>query len=130
MPIERDGGRLWLAGVEDLRWGWPDLSAALAGARGGEPVVLLAHNPMLVYRAARLGVPLVLSGHTHGGQVRLPGLGPPVLPIRDRRLAQGLRRVGRTKLYVTRGVGLGTPPVRLGARPEITLLVLRSAATS
>jgi predicted MPP superfamily phosphohydrolase len=130
VPLERGGGRLWLAGVEDLRWGWPDVPAALAGAQEGETVVLLAHNPMTVYRAERLGVPLVLSGHTHGGQVRLPGIGPLILPIKHRRLAQGLVRVGRTQLYVTRGVGMGTPPVRLGARPEITLLVLRSAAAT
>jgi predicted MPP superfamily phosphohydrolase len=128
VPLERAGGRIWLAGVEDLRWGWPDIPAALAGAREGEPVVLLAHNPMTVYRAARLGVPLVLSGHTHGGQIRLPGIGPLILPIKDRRLAQGLRQIGRTNIYITRGVGVGTPPVRLGVRPEITLLVLRSEA--
>jgi uncharacterized protein len=130
MPIERGGGRLWLAGLDDLRWGRPDLPAALNGAREGEVTVLLAHNPLSVHLAERLGVPLVLSGHTHGGQVRLPGIGPLILPIDDRGLSQGLRRVGNTQIYVTRGVGVGTPPARLGARPEITLLVLRTGDDS
>ena len=124
--FKRADARLWLAGLDDARWGQPDLAAALKGAGEGEVIVLLAHNPILARAAAGWGVPLVLSGHTHGGQIRLPGLGPLILPIHDRTLAYGFIRLGSTQLYVNRGVGSGTPPVRLGARPEITVLILRS----
>ena len=125
VPLERDGAQIWLAGVDDLRRGHPDLAAALVGARPDAIRVLLAHNPMLAHAAAPLGVPLVLAGHTHGGQVQLPLIGPLLLPIRDRGLAEGLVRLGATQVYITRGVGVGTPPARLGARPELTLVVLR-----
>lgn len=125
LPLERQGARLWLAGVDDLRRGRPDLASALAGAAPGDVPVLLTHNPMLAHPAAALGVPLVLAGHTHGGQVQLPVVGPLLLPIPDRRLAEGLVALGATQVYITRGVGVGTPPARLGARPEIPLIILR-----
>jgi predicted MPP superfamily phosphohydrolase len=127
LPLERRGDRLWLAGIEDIRTGRPNPRAALAGARPGDRKILLAHNPMAVRGAAPLGVDLVLAGHTHGGQVQLPLIGPLVLPIRDRSLAQGLVSTAGTQIYVTRGVGVGTPPVRLGSRPEIPVVVLRRA---
>jgi len=127
LPFERGGGRLWLAGLDDMRWGRPNLDAALDGALDGEVVILLVHNPIGVRAAAARGVPLVLSGHTHGGQVRIPGIGPLMLPIRERHFAQGRVQVGPTQLYVNRGVGVGTPPVRLGVRPEVTLIVPRTA---
>lgn len=125
--LERGGDRVWLAGVEDLRRGRPNLPAALSGARDGETTIVLVHNPMAVHEAQRYGAALVLAGHTHGGQIRLPVIGPPIIPIADRSLSSGLSRVGQTQVYVSRGVGVGTPPARLGARPEVPLLVLRRA---
>ena len=126
-PIERNGARLWLAGLEDLRQGRPNLNAALTDARPDDFTIVLAHNPMLIRQVEQRGLPLLLAGHTHGGQVQLPLIGPLILPIPDRTLSEGLLNRGRTQLYVTRGVGVGTPPVRLGARPEVPLLVLRRA---
>jgi predicted MPP superfamily phosphohydrolase len=118
-----------LAGIDDrtaarahLPGHAPDLDAALAGRDPKRPVVLLSHQPVLVDQAARHDVDLQISGHTHGGQF-LP-LGYVVLL--DQPVLAGLTRVGRTWLYVTRGVGFWGPPVRVGAPPEITLLVLRS----
>jgi predicted MPP superfamily phosphohydrolase len=99
-----------------------NLDKALAGRDPSRAVVLLAHQPVMVDQAARRDVDLQISGHTHGGQF-LP-LGYVVLL--DQPVLAGLTRVGRTWLYVTRGVGFWGPPVRVGAPPEITLLTLRA----
>jgi hypothetical protein len=99
-----------------------NLDAALAGRDPSRAVVLLAHQPVMVDQAARHDVDLQISGHTHGGQF-LP-LGYVVLL--DQPVLAGLTRVGRTWLYVTRGVGFWGPPIRVGAPPEITLLTLRA----
>ncbi|MDQ2709341.1 MAG: metallophosphoesterase, partial [Actinomycetota bacterium] len=103
-----------------------NLDAALADRDPSRPVVLLAHQPVLVDQAARHDVDLQISGHTHGGQI-LP-LGYVVLL--DQPVLAGLTRVGRTWLYVTRGVGFWGPPVRVGAPPELTLLTLRAGVTT
>ncbi|MGI8816721.1 MAG: metallophosphoesterase [Pseudonocardia sp.] len=122
-----------LAGIDDrtaARSGVPghgaNLDAALVGRDPSRPVVLLAHQPVLVDQAARHDVDLQISGHTHGGQI-LP-LGYVVLL--DQPVLAGLTRVGRTWLYVTRGVGFWGPPVRVGAPPELTLLTLRAGVTT
>jgi hypothetical protein len=75
-------------------------------------------------------VMLQLSGHSHGGQVHIPLLGPPLLPYLGQRYPAGLYRIGQMQLYVTRGVGLVAPPVRLNCRPEVTLLTLTSRSLS
>lgn len=116
--------RLVLAGIDDLHAGSPDLDAALAQAPPGAPVVLLSHNPDVVFGAARRGVRLVLSGHTHGGQVRIPGL--PVLVRMSRyRLDEGHYVSGDTHLIVSRGLGVTGLPVRLFCPPEAVLITLR-----
>jgi hypothetical protein len=73
MHFEKDGASFWLAGVDDTMVGLEDLSLALAGARRDEMKLLLAHNPIVLRRAARASVDLVLCGHTHGGQVAIRG---------------------------------------------------------
>src|SRR4029434_9925467 len=94
----------WLAGVDDTMVGLEDLSLALAGAREDELKLLLAHNPIILRRAARAGVDLVLSGHTQGGQVALRSeRSAPGRP--RRRLVKGLASRGETQIYVTRGLG-------------------------
>jgi uncharacterized protein len=116
----------WLAGVDDTMVGLEDLSLALAGSREEEMKLLLAHNPIILRRAARAGVDLVLSGHTHGGQVTLrserSASGRP-----RRRLLRGLGRQGNTQIYVTRGLGTVVLPIRYGCPPEVSLLELRCA---
>jgi uncharacterized protein len=124
MRFEKDGEAFWLAGVDDTMVGLEDLPLALAGSRDEELKLLLAHNPIILRRAARAGVDLVLSGHTHGGQVTLrserSASGRP-----RRRLLRGLGRQGETQIYVTRGLGTVVLPVRYGCPPEVSLLELR-----
>lgn len=126
MRFELKGAAFWLAGVDDTMVGLEDLPLALAGSREDELKLLLAHNPIILRRAARAGVDLVLSGHTHGGQVSLrserSASGRP-----RRRLLKGLARQGETQIYVTRGLGTVVLPVRFGCPPEVSLLELRTA---
>ncbi len=126
MRVDLRGESFWLAGVNDTMVGLEDLSLSLAGSREDEMKLLLAHNPIILRRAARARVDLVLSGHTHGGQVTLRAeknrSGRP-----RRRLLRGLGRRGQTQIYVTRGLGTVVLPIRYGCPPEISLLELRSA---
>lgn len=125
MRFEKNGASFWLAGVDDTMVGLEDLPLALAGARHDEMKLLLAHNPIILRRAARAGVDLVLSGHTHGGQVTIrsekSASGRP-----RRRLLRGLGRQSETQIYVTRGLGTVVLPIRYGCPPEVSLLELRT----
>ena len=117
---------LFLAGIDDRHAGRPDLDAALAGIPAAAPVILLSHNPDVLFDAAARGVDLVLSGHTHGGQIRIPGL--PVLVRMSRyRLDEGHYRSGGTQLVVSRGLGVTGLPIRIACPPEAVLLTLRGA---
>jgi predicted MPP superfamily phosphohydrolase len=124
MRFEQRGAAFWLAGVDDTMVGLEDLPLALAGARTDELKLLLAHNPIILRRAARAGVDLVLSGHTHGGQVtwrsERSASGRP-----RRRLLRGLGSRAGTQIYVTRGLGTSVLPIRYGCPPEVSLLELR-----
>jgi predicted MPP superfamily phosphohydrolase len=124
MRFEQKGGSFWLAGVDDTMVGLEDLPLALSGAKEDEMKLLLAHNPIILRRAARAGVDLVLSGHTHGGQItwraEKNAAGRP-----RRRLLKGLGRQGETQIYVTRGLGTVVLPVRYGCPPEVSLLELK-----
>ncbi len=127
VALERREASLSRVGVDDLLVGRPNLDAALAGADA--PVLLLAHNPDVAFEAARRGVALMLSGHTHGGQIRVPGL--PVLVRQSRyRLDEGRYRVGPMDLVVSRGLGAAGLPVRLGCPPEAVLIRLRAGGPS
>lgn len=122
VELSAGGSAIGLAGVDDLLVGRPDLDAALHGCRS--PVVLLSHNPDMMFAARERGVDLVLSGHTHGGQIRAPGL--PVLVRQSRfRLDEGHFRSGATQLVVSRGLGAVGVPWRAGCAPEAVLLRLR-----
>ena len=119
--IERDGQTLSLAGVDDMLVGHPDLDRALADTE--PPVILLCHHPDLLFEAARHGVALMLSGHTHAGQIRVPHL--PVLVRQSRyRLDEGRYRYRDTELVVSRGLGAVGVPFRLACPPEAILLTL------
>ena len=124
MRFEKNGEAFWLAGVDDTMVGLEDISLALAGARENEMKLLLAHNPIILRRAARASVDLVLSGHTHGGQVAIRGERNPART--RRRLLKGLGREGNTQIYVNRGLGTVVLPIRYGCPPEISLLELRA----
>jgi uncharacterized protein len=123
--LQTDGVDLWIAGVDDLSQGTPDLQEAFLDVPLGAPLLLLAHNPDIWLESEVEWADLVLSGHTHGGQVRLPILGSihtqgTYLP---RRHAAGWFRRGSTRMFVTRGVGESLP-LRLGASPQAALIRL------
>jgi uncharacterized protein len=127
VPLERGGSRIWLAGVADAISQKPDLSSALPRQRASdrEPIVLLCHEPDYVDAVVGRGVSLVLSGHTHGGQVRIPWIRPLFLPGMGRKYVEGhfLLRDGM-QLYVNRGIGTVNLPFRFRCPPELTLITL------
>lgn len=134
LPIERGGSRLWLAGLDDPVYGQPDPDAAIPASIRNishEPVILMCHAPDYVdelrSHPAGQAVSLVLSGHTHGGQIRLPFVGPMHLPPGGRKYVEGLFHVDNMQLYVNRGIGSVGVPFRFDCRPEITVFTLRSA---
>lgn len=125
VPIGVGKDLLYVAGIDDGWSGRPDLSAALANWSTNIPVVLLAHEPDLVDTFAGDGrISLQLSGHSHGGQVRLPGLGAPILPYLGQKYDRGLQRVSQTWVYTSCGLGVINPPIRINCPPEITEITL------
>lgn len=130
MPIEHAGARFWLSGVDDVLKGNSDLSATLTKVPKGEPTVLLAHEPDYADFVARYPVDLQLSGHSHGGQVRLPFLPPLYEPELARKYVAGLFRIGPLTLYTNRGLGTIGLPIRFDCPPEITLITMRKETTS
>jgi hypothetical protein len=134
MPLERSGGRIWLAGLGDPLQGSPNPEATIPASIRNlpqEPIVLLCHAPdyvddLLALPSGR-AVSLMLCGHTHGGQVRLPVIGPMILPEMGRKYVEGWFRFGRLQLHVNRGIGTVGLPFRFDCPPEISMLTLRSA---
>ena len=116
----------WLCGVDDVWSGDPDLAAALTGVPETSFKILLCHEPDFADSAARKSISLQLSGHSHGGQVRLPLVGAPILPYLGRKYPIGLQAVEGSNLRVYTNVGLGVifPPVRFNCWPEVTHLTL------
>lgn len=127
VPIETKAGRFWLGGVNDVLSGTADVEATLQRRAMGEPAVLLAHEPDFADFVSRYDVDLQLSGHSHGGQVRLPFVPPLYLPVLGRKYIAGLYRVGELTLYTNSGLGTVGVPVRWNCPPEITLLTVRKA---
>jgi predicted MPP superfamily phosphohydrolase len=120
---------LYLAGVDDYGYG-ADMRRALRGVPRNAATILLAHNPRLILSAARHGVSLVLSGHTHGGQVNLPLIGSVYGRSPDRlRFKVGWDRLGKTQIYVSRGIGTIIVPWRVRCPAEITHLELLPGAS-
>ena len=128
VPIEGNGARFWLSGVDDVLEGSADLDATLHDIPANESVVLLAHEPDYADYVARYPVDLQLSGHSHGGQVRVPFVGPLWLPDLGKRYVWGLYKIGGLTLYTNPGLGTVGAPVRMNCPPEITLLTLRRSA--
>lgn len=128
VPIRCGDDWLWLAGVGDL---WEDtqrLDYALADAPADASVLLLSHNPDYAHLLTDRRVGLMLSGHTHGGQVNLPLIGPPILPLRyGRKYAVGLVRDDWKQVFISRGVGTIIPAIRFRCRPEVALITLTRA---
>ncbi|GIP34565.1 metallophosphoesterase [Paenibacillus sp. J2TS4] len=126
VSVERNGARLWIAGVDDLVKGKPNLTQALRSADPSEFTLLLSHCPDLADEAVLYPVDLQLSGHSHGGQVRVPMIGPLVTPLGAKKYVDGLYKLENGKLFVytNRGIGMSMHPIRFCCRPELTLFTL------
>ena len=122
--FEARDASLWLCGVDDHMVGKTDLPSALKGSFPDEMKLLLAHNPLIFRQATRYGVDLTLSGHTHGGQVKVRDPEKRLLP--RRKLSSGLHHRKDSAIYITRGIGTVVLPIRYQCPPEISLLDLRS----
>jgi len=134
VPIERGGARFWLAGLDDPVAGLPNPEKTIPESIRNipdEPIVLLSHAPDYADDLLKLpsgkAVSLMLAGHSHGGQIRLPWIGPLNLPEMGRKYVEGWFRLQNLQLYVNRGLGTVVVPFRFDCPPEITLLTLRSA---
>jgi predicted MPP superfamily phosphohydrolase len=123
--VDRQGARLRICGVGDLWTDRQDPRAALGDATQRDAVIMLSHNPDFAetFRDHRVG--LMVSGHTHGGQVVLPGFGAPIVPSRyGQKYLHGLVQGPSCQVFITRGVGTISPPVRFFCRPEVALITL------
>lgn len=124
--VQRGGERLRICGVEDLWCGRPDFDAAAGDAGDKDAIIMMSHNPDYLEMLSDPRPGLALCGHTHGGQVRLPGYGAPILPSKyGQKYAYGFVQAPSTLAFVSSGVGTVTPPVRLLRPPEIVELTLR-----
>jgi len=125
--LRRGPDSLQLSGIDDWTWNAVDWTRAFSGLNPSTPTVLLSHQPSVLDFEQTRDVSLILSGHTHGGQLRLPFVGAPArFATTDLKYDRGLFRRGETQLYVSSGTGVIGLPVRLGVRPEIAVLRLKA----
>lgn len=122
--VATDKGSIWLAGIDDAILGHPDLTATFKGIPADDPVIALWHEPDLASDVAPFDPIFMLSGHTHGGQVRLPVVGPLAPPRLGKRYVLGRYDVDGMPLYVSSGIGMYRPPVRFNCPPEVVLITL------
>lgn len=126
VTLRKGGGEIYLSGVDDLWSGHPNLEAALAHRNHHSVTILLSHNPDLAEKIpASARVDLVLSGHTHGGQIQIvPGRNTTNPSRYGRKYLSGLVNAPHTQVYVSRGIGVSALPVRVLCPPELTILEL------
>ena len=129
--VHKNGQSLWIAGCDSAWAGHADMEAAMRGRRPAEPCLALIHEPDLAFEAKDLGADLILAGHTHGGQVRLPIFGAPYTLRMDPRIgiAAGFQRIEAGLLHITSGLG-HTIPLRFGCPPEVVWLDCGAEAAS
>ncbi len=128
--LELRGEKLWLAGTDDLYYGTTDIKKLLHDIPREAPRIVLAHNPDFIeeFAAKDQRVDLMISGHTHGGQIRFPMAGAPhVSSAYGQQYIIGLNRKDNTQIYTSRGIGTVLLPTRVDCPPEIVLLTLRTA---
>ncbi|MCI0338660.1 MAG: metallophosphoesterase [Acidobacteria bacterium] len=128
--LEYHGARLWLLGVDDLLYGYTDVNRLMRDLPQDEPRIVLSHNPDFIeeFAVKRKQIDLMISGHTHGGQIRLPLIGAPQISSDyGQRYAIGLNHKGPMQVYTSRGIGTILLPTRFDCPPEIVLFTLRQA---
>ncbi len=130
--LQRGEDRIGLIGLDDCHYyGTDDLEKALRGVDAGLFRILLVHSPEMFHEAHCEGIDFYLCGHTHGGQIRLPVLGAPVInTVCPRRYFDRTWRHGRTQGFTHRGTGSSCVPLRLNCPPEVTLHILNSGDAS
>ena len=126
--VVTDHGSLWIAGLDEAVQARADPRATFRAIPAGAAALALWHEPEWAEHSSAFGAFAQLSGHTHGGQVRLPGIGPLSLPSGGRRHVIGLTHAAGMPIYTSRGVGVYRPPVRLNCPPEVTLITLIPSA--
>ncbi len=125
--LKTDGDSIQICGLDSYMEGNQDLEKVIADLREGDVAILLVHEPDFADISGATGLfALQLSGHSHGGQVYIPLLGPPVTPDFGRKYPRGRYQVEKMHLYTNPGIGMITPYVRLNCRPEITMITLES----
>jgi uncharacterized protein len=123
--IERDGRSIWFVGAGDLWEDHKNLRGLLKDVPQKDCRIVLAHNPDTADTEYSAPFDLMLSGHTHGGQIDIPFIGPPVLPVENKEYSHGLKHSKRgNKVFITKGIGWAIYPVRLNCFPEIAVLEL------
>jgi len=122
--VADETGELWVAGIDDALLGSPDLERGFASVPSGEHALALWHEPDWAEQLVQYGALLQLSGHSHGGQLRLPIVGTIAAPAGGRRFVKGLNIAAGMPVYTSRGVGVYRPPVRFRCPPEVTLVTL------
>jgi uncharacterized protein len=122
--VHWNGGSLWVVGIDETLHGCPDPDQAFASVPNGAAALVLWHEPEFAEQSAAHGAFAQLSGHTHGGQMRLPGIRPGWLPRHGRKNVTGANIAGHMPVYTSRGVGVYRPPMRLNCPPEVTLVTL------
>lgn len=123
--IERKGHGLWLAGAGDLHEDHRNLDGILEQIPDSECRIVLAHNPDSADTIFSRRIDLMISGHTHGGQVNIPFVGTPVLPVKNKNYSSGLKLSPRgCKVFISKGIGWAICPVRFNCFPEIAVLEL------
>jgi hypothetical protein len=125
--VRRGGALLWVAAIDDTWTRRDDIASAMRDRPADALAILLAHDPERFEQAARAGADVVLSGHTHGGQIAVPFLSRALNLAFVYQYRVGLYRLGQAVLHVHPGLGTTGPPIRLGVAPEVTLLILRAA---
>ena len=125
--IHRGAAQLTFAGLDDPYVGKPDLKQVIRQLTDDSPVILLVHEPDYVDISSKTGkFALQLSGHSHGGQIKMPFLQPSILPPGGKKYFVGLNRVNNTLEYTNRGLGMTGIPIRFNSRPEITVFTLHA----
>ena len=124
--VEKGNARLWIAGIEDVLSGRANLNHALQTIPEGASSILLAHEPDFADETRKHSVSLQLSGHSHGGQLRIPIFDSMYLPRLARKYIAGLYRLDNLTLYTNSGIGTLYAPVRLNSSPEVSLITLRA----
>ncbi len=124
VPIYRGEEKIWIGGAGDYLEDDLGIDDAFQHVHYSECKILLSHNPDSADADYKTPIDLMISGHTHGGQVIVPFIGPPILPVKNKLYSSGLIRTEGTNLYISRGLGWAIIPVRFNCLPEISVLRL------